>query len=166
MFTQNINASKADYWQHRSVDSDVTLAADGSADVTLTVTVQNPSPPFTPPWTATSRDPAERPAVRLLHPLGRQRDRGLPAQGAEVQGQATIRGVPFKPIVRSVLDRPYFYRKVMLEPGGQASHGQYHVPNAATVDGDSLTYRPRPRPPGPRQPEAVNVTLHLPQGTA
>ena len=34
VFTQNTNSSKADYWQHRVVDSDVKLHADGSADVT------------------------------------------------------------------------------------------------------------------------------------
>jgi hypothetical protein len=84
---------------------------------------------------------------------------------AQVQGQATIRNLPFKPIVRSVLERPYFSRKVLLEPGSQAVlKVTYTVPDAATVDGDSLVYALDIDPQATVNPEAVNVTLHLPQG--
>ena len=121
VFTQNLNSSKSDYWQTRSVASDVQLAADGSAEVTLTATVQNTSPTFTPPWTDNQpEDPAKDPRWGYYTRWAGNAIAVFLPKGAEVQGQATIRGVPFKPIVRSVLDRPYFYRKVLLEPGGQA----------------------------------------------
>src|SRR5205814_1093678 len=35
VFTQNLNGSKTDYWQHRTVDSTVHLGADGTANVHL-----------------------------------------------------------------------------------------------------------------------------------
>ncbi len=46
VFNQNTNASKADYWQKRTVTSDVQLRADGSAEVEMTISVYNDSPPY------------------------------------------------------------------------------------------------------------------------
>ncbi len=162
VFTQNLNSSKADYWQTRIVDSDVKLNADGSADVTLTVTVQNPSPPWVH---ADVPDPSQDPKFGYYTRWAGNSIAVFLPHGAEVQGQATIRNRPFKPIVRPVLDRSYFNRKVMLEPGGQAVlKVTYRVPDAATVDGDSPRLRPRHRHAVHGRAEAVNVTLHLPQG--
>ncbi len=132
--------SKADYWQtpHRSPPtcSSPPTAAPRSPSPSRCRTPRRRSRRRGP---TTSRRPGQGPAVGLLHPLGRQRrSRSSCPRGAEVQGQATIRGLPFKPIVRSVLDRPYFYRKVLLEPGGQAvAHGQ--VPRARTPPPSTAT---------------------------
>ena len=94
VFTQNTNSSKADYWQHRVLESDVTLAADGIAEVALTVTVQNPSPP----WVHNAvPDPSPGPQVRLLHPLGRQRRSGLPAAGRRGAGPGHDPGAAVPP---------------------------------------------------------------------
>jgi hypothetical protein len=162
VFTQNLNSSKADYWQRRIIDSDVQLRADGSADVTMRVTVQNPSPPWVH---ADDPDPSQDPRFGYYTRWAGNAIAVFLPRGAEVQGQARIRGLPFKPVVRSVLDRPYFYRKVLIEPGGQAVlEVQYHVPAAATVDGDTLTYSLDIDPQSIVNPEAVNVTLHLPEG--
>ena len=46
VFNQNTNASKADYWQKRTVTSKVRLREDGSAKVRLTISVDNDSPPY------------------------------------------------------------------------------------------------------------------------
>ena len=162
VFTQNLNSSKADYWQTRIVDSDVKLNADGSADVTLTVTVQNPSPPWVH---ADIPDPSQDPRFGYYTRWAGNSIAVFLPHGAEVQGQATIRNRPFKPIVRPVRDRSYFNRKVMLEPGGQAVlKVTYRVPDAATVDGDSLVYGLDIDTQSTVVPQAVNVTLHLPQG--
>jgi hypothetical protein len=164
VFTQNLNESKADYWQHRTVASDVKLAADGSADVTLTVTVQNPSPPYVHGEPGVAPDPHFGYYTRWA---GNSVAVFLP-RDAQVIGQATIRGLPFKPVVRSVSDRPYFYRKVTLEPAGQAVLVvKYHVPAAAKVGADgTLSYRLDIDPQSLVAPEAVSVTLHIPQGYA
>jgi hypothetical protein len=128
--------------------------------------VQNTSPTFTPPWTDNQpEDPAKDPRWGYYTRWAGNAIAVFLPRGAEVQGQATVRGVPFKPIVRSVLDRPYFYRKVLIEPGGQAVVSvTYRVPNAATVDGDTLTYRLDLDPQSLVQPQSVDVTLHLPDG--
>lgn len=157
VFTQNINTSKADYWQHREVRSDVELKADGSADVTLTVTVDNASPPYLHQPTI---DPKFGYYTRWA---GSAVAMFLP-KGAEVQG-ATQRGREFTPVVRTVLGRPYLYRKVKLAPDTSAViQLKYTVPHAATVDGNELTYALDVDPQGLVVPENVSVTLHLPQG--
>ena len=153
VFTQNIKGSKSDYWQHRILDSDVRLAADGSADVTLKVTVQNPSPPWVLTPSATD-DPRSGYHTRWA---GSAVAVFLPTD-ARVE-KATVRGVPFKPVVRSVNGRPYFYRKVLLQPGAQVViEVSYHVPAAASVGQDgTLTYGLSIDPQGLVVPEAVNV---------
>ena len=45
-FTQNLNGSKADFWQHKELTSHVALKDDGSADVHLQVKVTNAAPPY------------------------------------------------------------------------------------------------------------------------
>jgi hypothetical protein len=162
VFTQNTNASKSDYWQNRHVESDVTLNADGSADVTLTVTVQNPSPPWVH---ADVPDPSQDPRFGYYTRWAGNAVAVFLPRGAKVQGQATIRNLRFKPIVRSVLDRPYFYRKVLLEPGSEAVlKVSYRVPDAATVDGDTLVYGLDVDPQSTVVPMAIDVTLHMPRG--
>ncbi len=160
VFTQNLNASKADFWQKRIVDSDVKLRADGSADVTLSVTVQNASPP----WVHSS-DPVDDPKFGYYTRWAGNAVAVFLPKGAEVQGQAKIRGLPFKPVIRTVLDRPYFYRKVLLAPGGEAVlQVTFRVPDAATVDGDSLVYDLSIDPQSTVVPEQVTVTVHAPPG--
>ena len=162
VFTQNINESKADYWQHRTIASDVQLAPDGSADVTLTVTLENVSPPWVhgdPP------DPSQDPRFGYYTRWAGNSVAVFLPRGAEVKGQATMRNLPFKPVVRSVNDRPYFYRKVLMQPGGQAVLTvKYHVPAAATVHGDAMTYGVAIDPQPTVVPESVAVTVHLPDG--
>ncbi len=44
--TQNLNASKTDYWQRRSLALDVTLDEDGSSQNRLDVVIDNATPPY------------------------------------------------------------------------------------------------------------------------
>ena len=46
VYTANTNASKVDFWQRRSIDQRVKIAADGSASVVRTITITNASPPY------------------------------------------------------------------------------------------------------------------------
>ena len=166
VFTQNTNSSKADYWQSRQVTSDVTLAPDGSATVHLSVSVANDSPVFTPPWTDNQpEDPAKDPRWGYYTRWAGDAVAVFLPKGAEVQGQPTMDGVAFRPIVRSVLGRPYFYRTELLEPNSKAVLDvTYTVPHAATVDGDTMTYHLDVDPQSLVGPEAVTVTVHLPDG--
>jgi hypothetical protein len=49
VYTQNINASKVDVFQHRTVRETVRLRADGSARVTRTVSIENRTPRYVGP---------------------------------------------------------------------------------------------------------------------
>ena len=165
VFSQNANASKADYWQARRVVSDVQLQPDGSAEVSLTVEVHNASPPFTPPWAggavATEGDPRwgyftrwNKSAVAVFLPRGAETD-----VAAEVDGEA------FDPATRKVLERPYFYRTLLFEPGQKrVITVTYRVPEAAVVNGDSLIYRLDLDQQGLVIAEQVEVVVHVPDG--
>jgi hypothetical protein len=49
VFTQNAVPSKSDYWQRRTVRSEVWVRRDGSARVRLRVAIHNDSPPYAQP---------------------------------------------------------------------------------------------------------------------
>ncbi len=166
VFTQNTNRSKADYWQSRNVKSDVRLRADGSADVTVRITVDNASPPFTPPWADGAVAPPEQDpgwgyytrwngsAVALFMP-----------RGAELKGPVDVDGEAWDPVVRKVLERPYIYRNVTLKPREKTVMTvKYRVPQAAVVDGDTLLYRLDIDQQAMVDVQEVKVTLHVPQG--
>src|SRR4051794_26996507 len=46
VYTLNANASKVDYWQKRSIEQQVSLHPDGSADIVRTVRITNGAPPY------------------------------------------------------------------------------------------------------------------------
>ncbi len=93
-----------------------------------------------------------RPAGPATTRAGRAtRSRCSCRRAREIQGQAQIRNLPFKPIVRSVLDRPYFTRKVLLAPQAEAVlQVTYRVPERR--HGRRRLARLRPRPSTPRAP--------------
>lgn len=49
VYTQNVNASKVDVFQHRAVRETIRLRADGSARVTRTVSIENRTPKYVGP---------------------------------------------------------------------------------------------------------------------
>src|SRR5690606_28345521 len=51
VFTRSRSAAKSDYWQRRSVRSDVRVKDDGSAKVRLRIEIHNDSPPYQQPGT-------------------------------------------------------------------------------------------------------------------
>lgn len=156
VFTQNTNASKVDFWQQRSISSDVTLHDDGSADVTLTVTIDNDTPPYARPV----EDPQigyftrwSKPFVATYLPIG-----------AEVQ-TLTIDGSPTDITSRLERGRPSVLQFVSIEPAASAVlQYTYRVPQAAAVDGETMSYALDVDPQGLVNPAAFNVTVRLPSG--
>ena len=119
--------------------------ADGSAEVTLTVTVHNPSPPWVH---ADVPDPSQDPKFGYYTRWAGNSIAVFLPRGAEVQGQATIRNLPFKPIVRPVLDRSVLLPQGdarARRPGGP----QGDLPGARRRDRRRRQprLRPRHRPP-------------------
>lgn len=157
VFTQNTNASKVDFWQRRTVASEVTLAADGSADVVTTVTIAND----TPPYEQRVADPQRGYFTRYSFPLYVQ---SLPV-GAEV-AEMTVDGVAVAPPAFVERGRPVLRHPLQLPPGATATVVvRYRVPQAAVpVDGGGLEYAIDIDPQGTVIPGSYSVLLRLPEG--
>lgn len=156
VFTQNTNASKVDFYQQRSIASDVTLNADGSADVTLTVTIDNDTPPYTRP----NEDPGSGYFTRWSRPLVATY---LP-MGAELESFA-INATPAGATERLERGRPSVLHLLTLEPGAtQVLTYTYRVPAAAVVDGSTMSYALDVDPQGVVNTTDFQVTVRPPDG--
>jgi len=158
VFNQNTNVSKADYWQRRSVVSDVVLAADGSARTRLRITVHNDSPPPAP---GAFNQRGQSYTTRWN---GMSLAAFLPT-GAEVTAaRLNDKTVPFTR--RQYFGRPFVRRTIEFPPQSRKTYELvYDVPSAATVDDDGLlTYRLDLTPQGMVIPQAVTVRVQFPKG--
>ncbi len=104
VFTQNAVPSKTDYWQSRTVRSDVRLRPDGSARVALEVEIHNDSAPYAGPGT----DPQQGYFTRWATcrsapscPAGAEVERG----GGRRRADRLHRGRLLRPPVRAAHDR-------------------------------------------------------------
>ena len=128
VFNQNTNRSKADFWQERSVASEVRLREDGSAKVRLTISVHNDSSPYT----QTYADPRGGSYVTRWN--GMTLGVFLP-EGAEVTS-ATAAGKPQGTRVFDYYGRPYKLLRLTLPPGAtREAVLEYDVPAAAVAPG-------------------------------
>lgn len=158
VFNQNTNASKADYWQQRAVSTDVRLAEDGSAKVRMTISVDNASPPYVQPF------PDPRGGTYVTKWNGMTLGVFLP-DGSELT-RATAAGRPQGTRSFDYYGRPYKLLRLVLPPGEtREAVLEYDVPAAADAPGDgTLTYRLAATPQGMVVPEALDVTVHWPEG--
>lgn len=157
VFTQNAVPSKTDYWQSRTVTSDVQLAVDGSARVTATTRIHNDSTPY--PFRGP--DPREGYSTRfatlsIAHFLPRGVSNVLARLGVKL----------IEPVVNDFYGRPFVRQTVAFRPQQTREFAvAYDVPRAAVVAGDRLTYRLDIDPQGLVRPSAVTVIVHLPPGS-
>lgn len=157
VFTQNAVPSKTDYWQSRTLTSDIVLEADGTAHVTATTRIHNDSTPY--PFRGP--DPRQGYSTRFATLSVAQ---FLPRGATDVE--ARVDETFFEPNIGDFYGRPFLRRTVVFEP--QATHElavAYDVPKAADVTDDELTYRLDIDPQGLVRPSAVNVFVHLPPGS-
>ena len=160
VFNQNTNISKSDYWQRRTVTSDVTLRPDGSASVLLTISVHNDSPPyganqeFGDPRGGSSRTRWNGMSLGVFLP------RDVTITSAFTNGQANGTDV------FDYYGRPYKLLRLTLPPTEtREAVLEYDVPAAADALGDgSLRYHLDLTPQGMVTPEAVSVNVKFPQG--
>jgi len=158
VFTQNTNASKVDFWQQKSLVSEVTVNADGSADVTLTVTLHNDTPRYTRPSTDPQRGYFTRwsiPFVAAYLPVGAE------------HAAATLDGAPIDVTKLGERERGLVAVQPTLEPGSThvLTH-TYRVPQAALVEGDSLAYAVDIDPQATVSPADLRLTVRMPAGYA
>ncbi len=162
VFTQNLNGSKVDYWQRRSVISQVRLHADGSAAVHLRVDVKNGAPRYALP----TPDPKIGYDTRYLGALV-----GIFLPRHAQLGTVSADGTPFKPVVHHpaaphVLNRRYFQHPFLLDSGESGRlDADYTVPRAAVQDSDrTMTYVLDVDPQDLVYPEALQVSVTFPTG--
>lgn len=162
VFTQNLNGSKVDFWQHRDVGSRVQLHADGSATVHLNVTVANQAPAYALP----APDPRTGYLTRYL---GTSLGVFLPNH-ARLKS-ATVDGKPFDatihvPHVAGVHNRKFFVRSMMLDSGQSSTvAATYTVPHAADLTSSgAMTYQLAVDTQDLVVPQTLHVTVTWPQG--
>ncbi|WP_151082015.1 DUF4012 domain-containing protein [Nocardioides cynanchi] len=162
VFTQNLNGSKTDYWQHRSITSHVKLNADGSAKVHLQVVVDNQAPPYDLPVP----DPKFGYTTRYLQTvLGVFLPNKSRSTGVSLDGQPAQPRFRF-PSVAGVHNRHYFHTTMMLNSGQSSTLDMsYTVPRAAEVGTDGLlTYGLAVDPQDTVVPETLKVIATWPAG--
>ncbi|QIK75267.1 DUF4012 domain-containing protein [Nocardioides piscis] len=156
VFTQNAVPSKTDYWQNRTVTSDVRLDVDGSARVRVATRIHNDSTPY--PFKGP--DPRSGYSTRYASlSVAQFLPRGATDVVARVDGQVV--DLP----VADFYGRPYVRRTIDFKP--QAEHTfalSYDVPRAAEVTDGGLAYRLDVDPQGLVRPSAIAVTVQLPPG--
>ncbi len=162
VFSQNLNGSKTDYYQHRVVSSEVHLRADGSAADHLHVTITNAAAPYSLP----GLDPQTGYATSWLGA-----SIGVFLPNHPVVGRVAANGKPFKAHLHKtqvpfVHNRPYFHHGIMLDAGQSATiDARYVVPQAAVVNSDgTMTYRLDVDPQDLVVPETLRVAITWPQG--
>jgi hypothetical protein len=162
VFSQNLNGSKVDYWQHRDVSSSVRLEPNGSADVHLKVTVTNASPPYS----AAEPDPGVGYFTRLLRTrIGVFMPRHATFRSVRVDGQP-VDATLHRPKVAHVRNRKYVEGTMSLDRGQQDTMDVYYrTPRAADVlSPDSMVYQLSADPQDLVVPETLHVSVTWPPG--
>jgi hypothetical protein len=157
---QDLASSRAGFFAEKPVAMDVILAADGSAEVTTTVTLDN-------------RAPADGPDSVLLGGPGFGPDRkGWWFADANVYLPAGAEGVKVstEPLsfteVTTEFERPVAAGTLYAGPGKQMTMTvRYRVPEAATLSEGVWTYRVDVLPQPSLRPAATTVTVRVPDGT-
>lgn len=162
VFSQNLNGSKNDYYQHRDVTDTVRLRPDGSALVTVHVRVKNDAPAYT----GTLPDPGVGYATRYLDSF-----LGVFLPNHSRLRSLVVDGKPAHPIVH-VPQVPTVHNRKFIEPTFSLNSGEswttqvsYVVRHAAVPgSGGTLVYRLDADPQPLVTPETLDVTVHWPQG--
>jgi type II secretory pathway pseudopilin PulG len=139
VFSQNLNGSKTDYWQHREVTSTVQLQPDGSAQVNLHVAVTNRAPPYELPIP----DPKVGYTTRYLGTrIGVFLPRRSTLESTRLDDTPTELTVHL-PRVRTVRNRKYVEASFLLNSGDSSTIDlSYRMAHAAKVlDQQTMTYR-------------------------
>ena len=161
VFSQNLNGSKTDYWQHRTVASTVHLQPSGQAQVHLHVSVTNAAPPYTLPVP----DPKFGYTTRYLETrIGVFMPRHAALHSASLNGKPWHPTVHL-PYVVGVRNRKYVEGQMMLNAGQtQTLDVSYEADRAAQLSGSTMTYYLDVDPQDLVVPETVHVTVVWPQG--
>jgi hypothetical protein len=136
-YTQNVNASKVDTYQHRTLQQTYTLKADGSATVRRTVVIEN----RTPPYQGGGEDPKTGYYTRwaLLRVMNLMPPGSVITRVPRVEDGPGFKGGTAQRKGSDGQGRVYSDAIAEVEPGGRARlTWEYRLPKAAVRDGDGL----------------------------
>jgi uncharacterized protein DUF4012 len=162
VFSQNLNGSKTDYWQHRALTSTVHLRPDGSAQVNLHVAVSNDAPPYT----GTTPDPRTGYGTRYLGTMvGVFMPRHSTLRAVRINGRPAHVKVHL-PKVHSVRNRKYVQGQMMLNYQQTNTMDVTYRMNQASqvVDASHMIYNLTADPQGLVTPEVLHVKVTWPAG--
>lgn len=160
LFTQNINSSKSDVFQRRNVSSVVKIDESGQAEVTVSATLQNDSPPYL------GVVPDEREGyytrwsgsrLAIFLPTRAQLE-SVTVNGKSLDKKLNVRD-------RERFPMAWVRTDVELAPGATADlRVTYTLPDAAERTDDGLSYVLRMDPQSLAIPQNTSVTVKWPRG--
>lgn len=132
VYTQNTNASKVDYFQHRSITQRVVINSDGSARVVRTVALRNEAPAFV----GSGKDPGSGYFTAVSKPF-----LAVYVPGGATSITMRVQGQPVTPAVRSDHGQLAVTRQLLIERGERMTIViSYHIPKALTAKKGRWTY--------------------------
>jgi hypothetical protein len=173
VFSRNLGASKADYWQARTIHTRVGLSDDGDAQVRMQVDVANTAPPYQQqPFQAQPIDPGTGYWTKIITsqlmvvlPQGAQARR-VTLDGEVPQGEVKV-GRERAALSEGTLADGREYVEVPMQVQREETSRvrlRYTKPGAAEVDGDTMTYRLDYDPQGMVKPQALDLRVRFPDG--
>lgn len=157
VYTQNGNGSKMDVFQRRTVRERVRLRADGSAVVERTVSLENPTPPYTAPFPDRKIGYDTRWVTNLVI--------NLMPKGARVIREPTVK---LEPTVATGVDQDghTFAKAAVVMPPDSATEvtWRYLVDRAAVVKGNRMYFRDYVAPQSMLRMPTLNLTVLAPPG--
>lgn len=159
VFTQNGNGNKLDVFQERTVEETVQLRKNGSAVVTRTVRLDNPTPPYIGVGPDPLRGYTTRWATNLVI--------NLMPDGAKVIEEPVVDLVGTVTQGTDQAGRTYAKAAVVTPPDGSATvTWKYVVPKAATKHGDAWRLLNYVAPQSMLIPPTLELTVLAPKGWA
>jgi hypothetical protein len=157
---QDATNNKAGYFAHKEISHHVELQADGSAEISTRITLDNRAPDGPPSvllGTGSSGDPPGYYAAYLsLY---------LPQEAVEIESE--LSDASGLGLVEQEFGRPVVFELLAVGPGKSVRlEVRYVVPSATEDAGDVLEYRMDLLPQPALRPESVTVEIVLPGGAA
>ena len=157
VYTQNGNGNKLDVFQRRTVRETVRLRPDGSAIVTRTVALENPTPPYTAPFPDRLRGYDTRYATNLVI--------NLMPPGSKVLETPTVLLTSTAVTGKDQDGRTYSQAAIMLPPdGSEELTWTFRVPHAAVVRGNEMYFRDYVVPQSMLNTPALRLNVVAPKG--
>ena len=155
--TQNLNGSKVDFFQQRTIDATVTINSDRSITSRVVATFANKPPAFA----GNGIDPKRGYYTRWAGIAGAV----FVPDKAEISS-ARLNGALVRRNEFTTRDRRFFFRQMLIQPGGKRNLAfTYSLKNAVSAEPDgSWKYSLVIEPQSIAQPQTYKISVSWPAG--